>query len=211
MSATSTPARGWRWSRPWRRCCRNATSTRWAGRSATLRFWRGRCAEQSNLHLHGLCRTARCPRGWRASTCCSRRLPRSVSSARGREIGRWMSPLKVFEYMAAGKPILASDIPALREILRDGETALLLPPGEPQSLGRTPRGRCCATPAAPRRWGRGRARPFSRTTPGMPARRASWRICRAPVGRRRGMTAAATLAAAGGRGRSFGASSATPG
>src|SRR3712207_8244343 len=37
-----------------------------------------------------------------------------VSSAAGREIGRWMSPLKVFEYMAAGKPILASDIPALR-------------------------------------------------------------------------------------------------
>ena len=44
-----------------------------------------------------------------------------------------MSPLKVFEYMAAGKPILASDIPALREILRDGETALLLPPGEPEA------------------------------------------------------------------------------
>ena len=44
-----------------------------------------------------------------------------------------MSPLKVFEYMAAGKPVLASDIPALREILRDGETALLLPPGEPEA------------------------------------------------------------------------------
>ena len=46
------------------------------------------------------------------------------------EIGRWMSPLKLFEYMAAGKPILASDIPALREILADGGTALLLPPGD---------------------------------------------------------------------------------
>jgi glycosyltransferase involved in cell wall biosynthesis len=35
--------------------------------------------------------------------------------------------------MAAGKPILASDIPALREILQDGDTALLLPPGEPEA------------------------------------------------------------------------------
>ncbi|MDT8267847.1 glycosyltransferase, partial [Roseomonas sp. DSM 102946] len=38
--------------------------------------------------------------------------------------------LKLFEYMAAGKPILVSDIPALREILADGGTALLLPPGD---------------------------------------------------------------------------------
>ena len=46
-----------------------------------------------------------------------------------------MSPLKVFEYMAAGKPILASDIPALREILRAGETALLRDPGRAAALG----------------------------------------------------------------------------
>ncbi len=60
------------------------------------------------------------------------KMRRSFAAA-GHEIGRWMSPLKVLEYMAAGKAILASDIPALREILRDGETALLLPPGEPEA------------------------------------------------------------------------------
>jgi glycosyltransferase involved in cell wall biosynthesis len=49
-------------------------------------------------------------------------------SAGGRDIGRWMSPLKIFEYMAAGRPIVASDIPAVREILRDGVTALLVVP-----------------------------------------------------------------------------------
>ncbi len=44
------------------------------------------------------------------------------------------SPLKMFEYMAAGRPIVASDLPALREVLRDGENALLVPPEDPQAL-----------------------------------------------------------------------------
>jgi glycosyltransferase involved in cell wall biosynthesis len=40
----------------------------------------------------------------------------------------FMSPLKIFEYMAWAKPILCSDHPVLREVLTDWETALLLPP-----------------------------------------------------------------------------------
>lgn len=40
-------------------------------------------------------------------------------------IGRFTSPLKMFEYMAARKPIIASDLPVLREVLVDGENALL--------------------------------------------------------------------------------------
>lgn len=47
------------------------------------------------------------------------------------DAARWMSPLKIFEYMAAGKAILASNLPTLREILVDGETARLLDPDDP--------------------------------------------------------------------------------
>ena len=41
---------------------------------------------------------------------------------------RWMSPLKIFEYMATGKPMLCTDFPVLREVLTHDETAVLLPP-----------------------------------------------------------------------------------
>jgi glycosyltransferase involved in cell wall biosynthesis len=44
------------------------------------------------------------------------------------------SPLKLFEYMAAGRPIVASDLPAIREVLQDEETALLVEAGRPDAL-----------------------------------------------------------------------------
>jgi glycogen(starch) synthase len=44
------------------------------------------------------------------------------------------SPLKLFEYMACGGTILSSDLPATAEVVRDGETALLVPPGDVAAL-----------------------------------------------------------------------------
>ncbi len=40
-------------------------------------------------------------------------------------------PLKLFAYLAAGRPILAPDAPDTAELLRDGDNALLVPPGDP--------------------------------------------------------------------------------
>jgi glycosyltransferase involved in cell wall biosynthesis len=47
---------------------------------------------------------------------------------------RYTSPLKLFEYMAARRPIVSSDLPSIREVLRDGVNALLVPPGDPVAL-----------------------------------------------------------------------------
>ncbi|MCU7906634.1 MAG: glycosyltransferase [Candidatus Thiodiazotropha sp. (ex Epidulcina cf. delphinae)] len=44
-----------------------------------------------------------------------------------------ISPMKLFEAMAAGRPVIASDIPPLREILQHGRNALLADPTDPLS------------------------------------------------------------------------------
>jgi glycosyltransferase involved in cell wall biosynthesis len=46
----------------------------------------------------------------------------------------YYSPLKVFEYMAAGLGIVASDVGQISQVLRHEETALLCPPGDARAL-----------------------------------------------------------------------------
>jgi len=46
----------------------------------------------------------------------------------------YFSPLKLFEYMAVGTPVVGSRIGQIQEVVRDGETGLLVPPGDPQAL-----------------------------------------------------------------------------
>lgn len=46
------------------------------------------------------------------------------------------SPTKVFEYMAMGRPILASRLGQIGEVLEHGHTAWLVPPGDHEALAR---------------------------------------------------------------------------
>ncbi|MBI5347758.1 MAG: glycosyltransferase, partial [Chloroflexi bacterium] len=52
----------------------------------------------------------------------------------GEETTQWMSPLKLYEYLAAGRSIVASDLPALRYALTHGENALLAAPDDEGAL-----------------------------------------------------------------------------
>jgi starch synthase len=46
----------------------------------------------------------------------------------------YFSPLKVYEYMAAAMPIIASAVGQIPSIVDDGRTGILVPPGEPASF-----------------------------------------------------------------------------
>ena len=55
---------------------------------------------------------------------------REVKPHSALDVAPWMSPLKLFEYMAARKPIVASDLPVIREVVAHGETAWLSSPDD---------------------------------------------------------------------------------
>jgi len=49
-----------------------------------------------------------------------------------------MSPVKMFEYMAGGRPIIATDLPTIREVLHE-HNAMIIPPGDATALARSVR------------------------------------------------------------------------
>jgi glycosyltransferase involved in cell wall biosynthesis len=49
--------------------------------------------------------------------------------------GREGSPLAVLEYMDAAKPIVASEVGGVPDLIANGEQGLLVPPGDPGALG----------------------------------------------------------------------------
>lgn len=44
------------------------------------------------------------------------------------------SPIKIWEYMASGRAIVASDVAQMGQVLEHGKTALIVPAGDPQAL-----------------------------------------------------------------------------
>ena len=52
------------------------------------------------------------------------------------QLGFFWSPLKIFEYMAAGLPVVAPALPRLRELVEPGREGLLYDPEDPRGLDR---------------------------------------------------------------------------
>ena len=80
--------------------------------------------------------------------------------------------------MAAGRAIVASDLPAIREVLRDGENALLVAPGDAAALAAAIAA-VIADPALRDAAGARGVRRGDRTSPGIDGRRGSRALLRA--------------------------------
>jgi glycosyltransferase involved in cell wall biosynthesis len=98
------------------------------GEAAQLQAWREPAARLTNLHFHGHVPHGQTD-GYRlgADVLLAPYHQRVETHGAG-EASRWMSPLKLFEYMAAGRAILVSDLPVLREVVRDEVHVLMCKP-----------------------------------------------------------------------------------
>src|SRR5690606_38674803 len=57
-------------------------------------------------------------------------------SLNDRNVTQGACPIKVLEYMAAGRPLLASHMPIVRELVREDVDGLLFSPNDPDDLAR---------------------------------------------------------------------------
>ena len=102
------------------------------GRPTDLSRWRERTIAIPNIIYHGHVPHAETRRYLASMDVVLAPYQRVVLGSGGgggaANLADWMSPLKIFEYMAEGKAILSSDLPVLREVLVDRGNALLRGP-----------------------------------------------------------------------------------
>ncbi|MFN2197554.1 MAG: glycosyltransferase [Anaerolineales bacterium] len=84
----------------------------------------------SNLVITGFIPNADLPRYQAACDVLLMPYQVHVAASSGGDIGRYLSPMKMFDYLACERPILSSNLPVLTEIL-DADSAVLLPPDDP--------------------------------------------------------------------------------
>ena len=103
------------------------------GRSDDIAYWKGRLPKSGNIELKGFVPPA---------ATVALRAACDVLLAPYQEdleiygsktnTSAYMSPLKIFEYMSAGRAIVVSDLPVLREVMNE-HNALLVPSDDPQA------------------------------------------------------------------------------
>lgn len=95
------------------------------GMDSDIDFWKAHSGDRDNIHFYGHLPYRQAAEIRQNCDILLAPFARKLEvSGGGSDTSGWMSPMKVFEYMAAGKAILCSDLPVLREVLEHEQTAL---------------------------------------------------------------------------------------
>ncbi len=101
------------------------------GTESAVSEWRARLQSTgtSNVVLTGFVANSALPRYQAAADVLLMPYSTSISSSSGQDIAEVINPMKMFEYMAAGRAILTADLPSIREVL-DESCAVFCAPGD---------------------------------------------------------------------------------
>lgn len=99
------------------------------GTAAAVADWKEKLLAEGlkNVTLTGFIKNAQLPLYQAAADILLIPYSRKVAGSRGGDIAAVNSPLKLFEYMAAGRAILCSDLPVLREVLNETNAVFYTP------------------------------------------------------------------------------------
>jgi len=97
------------------------------GTQEQISYWQAR--SPGNVHWYGLQNPSRIPCFLQGCDLLLAPYQAGPKTEGGKDTISWMSPMKLFEYMAAGKGIIISDFPVIREVL-NGDCAELVAPDD---------------------------------------------------------------------------------
>lgn len=100
------------------------------GRDEDIRFWKDHCGGQRNIRFHGFVPHGQLDTYLVGFDVVVAPLQERVTVEGKGDISTFTSPLKLFEYMAARKAIVCSDLPVLHEILQHNENCIFVPPAD---------------------------------------------------------------------------------
>jgi glycosyltransferase involved in cell wall biosynthesis len=102
----------------------------WVGGTPDLvDFWRVRLIEanMTNVNMTGFVKHEVIALYQAASDVLLMPYSRSISASSGQDIAEVINPMKMFEYMAAGRAIVSADLPSIREVLNEGNAVFCEP------------------------------------------------------------------------------------
>jgi len=105
------------------------------GIESDIQHWKNETKELKNIIFHGYVAPSRTGQYRRSFDVLIAPYEKKVTIYNDNSVdnSKWMSPLKIFEYMSTEKPIIASDNPAIKEVLTHEKTALLCDPDDLKS------------------------------------------------------------------------------
>jgi glycosyltransferase involved in cell wall biosynthesis len=104
------------------------------GRQEDILPWQDKLSAQAihNVTITGFIPNTRLPLYQAAADVLVMPYGKKISGSSGGDISRVINPMKMFDYLAAGRPIIASEVPVFHEVLTE-ETAIFCEPENSQN------------------------------------------------------------------------------